>query len=77
MILSKNKNFRKKLSDHLVFGCNILTDRQLTTWRLSANCLDGLLMEGAIFFETLYNSIADMFTDRIYWHRGYAYNCQM
>ena len=49
MILSKNKNFRKKLSDHLVFGCNILTDRQLTTWRLSANCLDGLLMEGAIF----------------------------
>ena len=30
-------------------------------------------MEGAIFFETLYNSIADTFTDRIYWHRGYAY----
>ena len=31
----------KKLSDHLVFRCNALTNRQLTVWRLSANCLDG------------------------------------
>ncbi|MFW5605012.1 MAG: hypothetical protein ACOCM5_02730, partial [Prevotella pectinovora] len=31
-----------KPSDHLVFCCNILTNSQLTTNRLSANCLDGL-----------------------------------
>ena len=67
----------EKLSDHLVFRHNTLKTRQLTAKQLSANCLDGLQMEGAIFFETLYNSIADTFTDRIYWHRGYAYNCQM
>ena len=35
----------EKLSDCLVFCRNILTNKQLTTLRLSANCLDGLLMK--------------------------------
>ena len=34
----------KKLSDCLVFRCNILTSSQLIVIQLSANCLDGLLM---------------------------------
>ena len=34
----------KKLSDCLVFCCNILTDRKLASIRLSGDCLDGLLM---------------------------------
>ena len=45
LILSKTKNC-EKLSDHLVFCRNILTNRQLTISRLSANCLDGLQMRG-------------------------------
>ena len=36
----------EKLSDCLVFCCNILTGRYLAAWRLSANCLDGLLTRG-------------------------------
>jgi len=47
LILSKTKNCRK-LSDHLVFCCNILANRQLAISRLSANCLDGLLMRGIV-----------------------------
>ena len=39
LILSKIKNC-EKLSDHLVFRCNVLANRELTVWRLSANCLD-------------------------------------
>ena len=47
LIFSKKQEFPKKLSDHLVFFCrNILIDRQLVVWRLSANCLDGLQMKG-------------------------------
>ena len=42
--LIKNCKNEKKLSDCLVFCCNILADRQLTVIQLSANCLDGLLM---------------------------------
>ena len=34
----------EKLSDCLVFCCNILTGRYLAAWRLSGNCLDGLLI---------------------------------
>ena len=45
LILSKTKNC-EKLSDCLVFCRNILTNRQLAILRLSANCLDGLLMRG-------------------------------
>ena len=40
LILSKIKNC-KKLSDHLVFCRNILTNRRLAISQLSANCLDG------------------------------------
>ena len=46
LIFSKNRNFSKKLSDCLVFRRNILTNRELTAWRLSGNCLDGWLMKG-------------------------------
>ena len=38
----------EKLSDHLVFCRNILTDRHLTIYQLSANCLDDLLMKGIV-----------------------------
>ena len=48
LIFSKIKNFKKKLSDYLVFRCNILINRQLTVYQLSANCLDGLLMKGIV-----------------------------
>ena len=41
----------EKLSDCLVFCCNILTGRYLAAWRLSANCLDGLLMKGIVKCE--------------------------
>ena len=37
-----------KLSDCLVFCCNILTFRQLAVRQLSAYCLDGLLMKGIV-----------------------------
>ena len=47
LILSKTKNC-EKLSDCLVFCRNILAVRQLTVWRLSAYCLDGLLMKGKL-----------------------------
>ena len=50
LILSKNKNC-EQLSDHLVFCRNILTNRQLATSRLSANCLDGLLMRGIVRWQ--------------------------
>ena len=46
--LVKNKNFQKKLSDHLVFRRNTLTSRQLTVIRLSGNCLDGWLTKGIV-----------------------------
>ena len=39
------------MSDCLVFSCNMLTDRELAAWRLSANCLDGLLMKGIVKCE--------------------------
>ena len=54
LILSKTKNCKKKLSDHLVFCRNILTNRQLTISRLSANCLDGLLMRGIVRWQELH-----------------------
>ena len=41
----------EKLPDCLVFCCNILTGRYLAAWRLSANCLDGLLMKGIVKCE--------------------------
>ena len=47
MILSKNKNFRKTVRPS-GFCRNILTDRHLTIYQLSANCLDGLLMKGIV-----------------------------
>ena len=41
----------EKLSDCLVFCCNVLAIRQLTARQLSANCLDGLLMKGIVRCE--------------------------
>ena len=61
LIFSKNRNFSKKLSDCLVFRCNILINKQLTVWQLSANCLDGLLMKGLIV-ECVQDCIADTLT---------------
>ena len=53
-ILDKKQEFSKKLSDHLVFCRNILIDRQLVVWRLSGNCLDGLLMRGIVRWMELH-----------------------
>ena len=53
LIFSKKQEFSKKLSDYLVFCRNILIDRQLVVWRLSGNCLDGLLMKGIVRCEEL------------------------
>ena len=53
LIFSKKQEFSKKLSDHLVFCRNILIDRQLVVWRLSGNCLDGLLMKGIVRCEEI------------------------
>ena len=36
----------EKLSDCLVFCCNILKNKQLAVRQLSGNCLDGLLTRG-------------------------------
>ena len=47
--LTNNPENAQKLSDHLVFCHNTLTNRQLTVTRLSANCLDGWLMKGIVF----------------------------
>ena len=44
LIFSKTR-ISEKLSDHLVFRCNILTNRQLNVKQLSGNCLDGLLIK--------------------------------
>ena len=43
----------KKPSDCLVFGCNILITKWLTIWRLSGNCLDGLLMKVIVRWKEL------------------------
>ena len=43
----------KKPSDCLVFGCNILIAKWLTVWRLSGNCLDGLLMKVIVRWKDL------------------------
>ena len=43
--------FNKKRRNRQIvwfFCCNILITRQLTTWQLSANCLDGLLRLGEL-----------------------------
>ena len=45
----------------MVFRCNILINKQLTVWQLSANCLDGLLMKGLIV-ECVQDCIADTLT---------------
>ena len=50
LILSKIMNCQK-LSDYLVFRCSLLINRQLPVLRLSANCLDGLLMKGIVKCE--------------------------
>ena len=65
LIFSKTR-ISEKLSDHLVFRHNILKNRQLTIWRLSANCLDDLLMKGN-------KNLGDVFFGRIHEHRGCAY----
>ena len=44
----------KKLSDCLVFCCNILTIKQLTARQLSAYCLDGLQMKRELSDEKNY-----------------------
>ena len=43
----------KKPSDCLVFGCNILITKWLAVWRLSGNCLDGLLMKVIVRWKDL------------------------
>ena len=48
LILCKSMNCSKTVRPSGFFRCNILTNRQLTAWRLSANCLDGLLMRGFV-----------------------------
>ena len=61
--MSKSRQYRwflvktrisEKLSDCLVFRRNTLTYRQLAVWRLSGNCLDGLLMRGIFRWEELH-----------------------
>ena len=53
LILSK-KRISEKLSDCLVFCCNILTIKQLTARQLSAYCLDGLQMKRELSDEKNY-----------------------
>ena len=43
----------KKPSDCLVFGSNILITKWLAVWRLSGNCLDGLLMKVIVRWKDL------------------------
>ena len=60
--MSKNCTYRwflvktriaQKLSDCLVFRCSLLINRQLPVLRLSANCLDGLLMKRIVRWKKL------------------------
>ena len=70
------ENF-KKLSDHLVFRRNILTNRQLTILRLSGNCLDSLLMKGIVRWKELSNERNSDDRNRLRWQNPviWKYGC--
>ena len=46
-----NRDLQKKCQTICFFCRNILTNRKLTTWQLSANHLDDLLMKGFVGCE--------------------------